>query len=257
MMRIMSNERCRPTVVSLSRYDIFYVRHVIPSDAEKYAHVSILANGETRLIMQKDCIAVVEGLKSPYMGADLMVFIREDRTNEGVYNLWFAEPQEVPGLREALEFINIPQAHVVTGVADAVIYSDEVLIPDCGKRDPYGWIIKREDVSRYIAVLPKGRDSGDMDQLRIWREIHLRAGGGSRMMIRIEGWSRYPDPINDNATLKSVDEYVIVFDAGSRVIKLITITNEFADDVSCDRGPLRGIKVGKRLPQNLARKKWQ
>jgi hypothetical protein len=256
MIRIMSEERQHPTVISLSRNDVFYARHAIPSDAERYAHVTTLASGETRLIMRKNCIVVVEDLRNPHMRADLVLFIREDRSHEGAYSLWFAKPEEVPDLREALTFLNIPQAHVVTGVTDAVIYGDEMLVPDYGKRGPYGWIIKREDVSRYIAVLPKGRDSGHMDQLYIWREIHVRAGGESRPMIRIEGWSKYPDPIRDNVTLKSIDEYVVVYDTGSRVIKEITITNASVDAVSCDKAPLRGIQVGRRLPTNLGREKW-
>lgn len=256
MIRIMSDEQCHPIVISLSRNDIFYAGHVVPGDAQRYAHVTVLTSGETRLIMRKDCIAVVEELRSPYMKADRIVFIREDRSCEGVYQLWFARPQQMPDLLEALTFLNIPQTHVVTGVANAVIYNDEMLVPDFGKRGPYGWIIKREDASRYIAVLPKVRDSGKMDQLRIWREVHVRAGGGSRSLIRIEGWGKYPNPLKDNATLKSIDEYTIVFDVGSRVIKAITVTNAFVEGVFCDKGPLRQIQVGKRLPQNLARCKW-
>ncbi|AKM78543.1 MAG: hypothetical protein UY31_C0018G0002 [Candidatus Wolfebacteria bacterium GW2011_GWE1_48_7] len=257
MVRVISNDQWHPTVIALSRGDVFYAGHVIPDDAERYAQVDRIKSGEYRMVIKKQCIAVVEDIWTPYSGANLVLFMREDRSYEGVHdNLWFAKPQEITNARAALTYFAVPQIHIVTGVADAVVYGDEVLIPDYGARGPYGWVLKREDVNRYIAALPEIRDSGKLDQTHIWIETHVRPGGARYPLIRIEGWSKAPYPHWVNATMCAVSEYAVVFDIGSRIIKCITLTNMFVECLYCAKGPLRGIEVGKRLPTNLGRRRW-
>lgn len=249
-MKVLSNRAYSPVIISFDRGDLFYARYATPDDTKRYARISLIRSGEIRLIFRKKCLAVVEEFEFPYAQAGIISFIREDRLAEGLYQLRFAEPYGDAELQEALEYTGTPQAHVVTGLLYAILYEDEVLVAESAA---YGWIIKRTDMERYREVATSMRNCGKVESLRIWHERHKRGDGTEYPLVRIEGWSKVPDPIMVNKTLCAAAEYSIVFEAASRIVRSITLKNEFVENVPRDNGPLRSIRVGRPLPGSLAR----
>lgn len=255
-MKVLSNMAHVPTVITFECGDLFYTRYAMPDDIERYARANLLRSGEVRLIFRKKCLAVVEEFEFPYARAGVISFVREDRSTEGIYQLYFAEPREDTELREALWYLGMPQVHAVTGLPHAILYGDELLIVGFEKRGAYGWLIKRTDAESYKEAASKLRNCAKTDSLRIWRERHRREDGTEYPLIRIEGWSEIPDPAMVNKTLCAATEYSIVFEAESRIVRSITLTNEFVGNLPKDDGPLRSIRVGRPLPGSLARNHW-
>lgn len=253
MVRVISEPNSYTSVITLKRGFVFYCAGIVPDEIEHLVKMDCIASGEMRLIAKINLVVVVEGLWQLCTGANHILFIRPDRTHEGAGSLWLARPEQWPWLRDALVAANVPHVESVGGFHHVLLYRDELAIPESGSPlEFYGWIIKREDVERYVKQEREDRRS--FGRLTIWHEVHWDHNGERFPVVRIEGWSE--PRIKDDVTICEMNEFVVMFDEESRIVQRITVINVFVPNgVACDRAPLRSIAVGRKLPANLAIKK--
>lgn len=255
MVTVISAPNSYTTVIALERGSVFYSGGIVPDEAGHLVRMDCIATGETRIVAKKDLVIAVEGLwHDPCTGANHILFIRADRTSEGAGSLWLGKPQQNPELRKALLDANVPHIEAVKGFDHVLVYNDEIAVPESKTGFGFfGWIVKRDDVEKYLKAETQKKCLGRMRRLTIWHEIHLDHNGEKVPSVRIEGWSE-PPPIMD-MTLWAMTEFTVWFNDDSRIVHRIAVTNAFVENIPCDRSPIRSIKVGKRLPDSLGRKK--
>ena len=250
MLRIISGKECPAEVVAVGKNNLFYCDGLVPNKIYGLASVDMIAQGKKRLRAKKDLVLVVQGVwQHPHNGVDQIFFMREDRTREGMKSLLFARAYLNDALKQILITAGMPRIECIGGFGLVPVYGDEIAIAE-SVHGPYGWIIKRDDVKRYLggkSIVLK-ESSGELGQIRVWHETHIDAQGALYPLIRIEGWSAPPIP--NDSTLRSVNEYVVFYDTKSRVVQRILLTNTFAEGIRCDQA-LENIVVGKSLPNNL------
>lgn len=252
MLQVISARDCPMTVVALARNNLFYCKGVVPDRTTDLVWMDTIATGETRLVARKDLIMVVEGLQSDsHTVADCIKFIREDRTKEGAGSLLIEQSSddEYSDVRQVLMEANVPKVKYIGGFRSIPIYGDEIAIA-VASWSSYGWILRQKDVDRYRKAI-KNIEAEELGRLRVWHEIHIDQDGHEYPVVRIEGWSE--PPLHDDVTVLSVSEYAVVYNIKSRIVQRILLTNGHVESLPCERGPIRSIVLGKRLPECLAR----
>lgn len=254
MVWVIAEPRNDMTIIALKKNSIFYAGILIPDQIGHLAKVDRITSGEYRLVIKKDVILLVEDLwNDPCTGARHVLFMREDRSKEGAGSLQFVGVHYYDSaLRKALQETNLTRVNTTGGMDKVLVYGDEIAVqePSCGFGF-HGWIIKRADIQKYLKESPSISNPPQMAQLVVWHEVHALPGGGQKSIVRIEGWSKPRSYPEEAATLKSVSEYTIVFDATTRIVHRIFVSNAYVGGALCDRSPIRGIATGKKLPGNL------
>lgn len=250
MVKILGKTDTWKAVITLARWSMFYAESVAFELAGDLMRVERLASGKFRVIAMKDLVIVVEGLwTDSYTGADRIMFVRADRAKEAVGTVWLASPQHWPELRNALLVANVSPVRAIDGFDQVPIYNDEIAILESA-HGTHGWIIKREDIRRYLWQKTPKNDIRVLGRFKIWHEIHIGKDGEFFPRVRIEGWN---EPQNfEAATVWNIYEFTILFDKKSRIVQQISLTNAYVENLSVGRSPLRSIAIGRKLPRCLA-----
>jgi len=243
-------------VIGIAKGQSFFAKYMIPDGTGNFAEVEHMNNGSTKLTAKVAMVAVVEGLHKSRRGAKHIRFVRGDRKAEGAKGLNFVQPKAWPRLRVALSHSNVPTVHALGGFGNAVAYRDEIAIPAYSMSGSRGWIIRRQEIGRYLNELPPLHDSGEIGV--IW--------------VDHTGWMNTPDECSIHVVDHdpSADEppsyydrargswmssnhqiFRVEYDKGSRVVKRIVNlrSNEECGAVGWKVHPVvRYIEVGKRLP---------
>jgi hypothetical protein len=254
MVEVISVANFGMTIIALEQKSVFYSGGIVPNAVESLVRMDHIAGGMIRMVAKKDLMLMVDGLwHDPCTGADHVFFMRDDRANEGAGSLLLERPYRQTELCKALIAAQVPHMESVGGFDCIPVYGDEIAVAGSQGESGYGWIIKRSEIRKYLR---SGSPQDDPDRLRrltIWHEIHLDKNGEKFPVVRIEGWST-PQIPND-VTLWDVTEYTVLFNEASRVVQRIYLTNAISKGIACDRSPIRGVAIGKKLPANLAIKR--
>jgi len=243
------------TVIGVGQGETFFASFMIPEGIENFGKIERVMRGATKIKAKSALIMVVEGLHPSKQGCKHIRFVRLDRGSEGA-GLATIEEKKWPRLRVALKHSNVPRIHVQGGFGQAVAYSDELAVPDYSMSGSWGWIVRREDIAKYLNALPPLNDSGEIGM--VW--------------INHVGWMNTPDecqivvvdhdPTNEVAPTyhdrsrgcdMSANHLIfrVEYDKGSRLVKRIVnqSTNQDCARVGSKVLPVaRYIEVGKRLP---------
>jgi len=148
-------------VVSLKKGEIFFVRHIIPDGVDRLVRVSEANNG-VRLAAKADILLVAEGVTESLRSARHVRFIRKSR--RGASNLMFVSEKPWPRLRAALLYSGVQPVRVPGGFSRAILYGDEIAVPNFSVSGSSGWIIRRCDIQNYLNAMPPLPDEdGQLD----------------------------------------------------------------------------------------------
>jgi len=232
--------------IRISKGEEFFVNHMIPDDCRTFAKIERMENGSKKLTTKTDLLAIVESLHKSQKGCKHIRFIRNDRSKEGARGLQVVTPKQWPRLRVALGYAGKPATHVQGGFENAVAYSDEIAIPNYSMSGSSGWIVRRDEIGKYLDALPELKDSGKI-------EIFL---------VGIFGWMNVPDDCSIDIIKKDATEkllpythlYKVEYDKGSCLVKKITdvYSNKESTSVGYKVSPVaRYIHLGRRLPADI------
>ncbi len=249
MVRVLNRPNAHEAIIAVKERSLFYFGGTPPEGIGDLVRMDRIATGEIRIMAKTDIVLLVDGLwDDPCTGARSVFFIRNDRSKEGVGSLRVPKFHPMCRLREALIYENIPCVEVIGGFDRVLVHDDELAVPDASL-GPYGWIIKRSEVERYLEAAPP---EVVLKKFHVWHEIHVDAAGNNCPNVRIEGIGN-PLDLTD-PTLRSITEYTIAYDMDSRVVQWIKLRNNEVAGILTDRSPLQSIKVGKELPPYLKRR---
>ncbi len=259
MAKIIAIERVGygNAVIGIDEGETFFANFMTPEGIENFTEVEQLERGSTRIKAKAALIMVVEGLHESKHGCKHIRFVRFDRRSEGAHGLNGIEEKKWPRLRAALCHCEVSRIHAQGGFGQAVAYSDEMAVPDYSMSGSWGWIVKRNDIEKYLDALPPLKDSGEIGM--VW--------------INHVGWMNTPDechivvvdhdPTNDEVPIyhdrprgceMSCNHQIfrVEYDKGSRLVKRIInqSTSKDCPGVGYKVQPVaRYIEVGKRLPR--------
>lgn len=134
-------------VLALNQGSYFFVNHTFPTGIEDFAEIDFKDNGSVRLISKANLILVVEKIHPSFKGAKYLKFVRFERNVSERHKLRFAEPKSFPKLQSILLETNERLYNSVGGLDNAVIYEDEILVPN---EPAFGWIINRSEANNYL-----------------------------------------------------------------------------------------------------------
>lgn len=249
-------------VVALQKGEVLLVEHMLTKGIEEFAEIKGEIKGELSLkkvVPRQPLILLVENLREKRCK-----HVRFARVDRGAKGLDFARPKPWPRLRVALLHADVSPVHVLGGFENALVYQDEIAIPNYSISGSTGFIIPKREITKYLQSLPPLRDSGEIGT--IW--------------IDSVGWVNTPDEFSAKITnYDPTDEeppsyydrgrgehvsfnrsvFRVEFDRGSRVVKKIThlFSGEDCEIITYAVKPfVRYIEVGKRLPNiDIGRKK--
>lgn len=116
------------------------------------------AREEGGFVAHHDIVAVAENpyrkKKTSEWHCKHLRFVRKDRKAEGAKGLRFAQPKSFPRLRAALSQEGRPTLHAWGGFGLALVYADELVVPDYSMSGSSGWIIRRSEIADLLKRVP-------------------------------------------------------------------------------------------------------
>ena len=257
MIKKISNESDRITIIRMDKGDIIFSTHLVPDGVNLLVNIEQTKNGSKKITALVDILLVVENLHHSGRGCQHVRFIRAER-KDGL-GLRFANPELWQKLRVALVYAEKSTFHAPGGFDRALIYQDERAVPNYSMAGANGWIILKNDINKYLSALPLLKDSGKIGFL--WINHAGCIDTPEECSVQVvdhnptgEKAPEYYDRYQGRYMSLNHQIFQVEYDEGSCIIKRIfNLTHkEECKKMSYKVNPyVRYVEVGRILPREL------